>query len=99
MVRRLQEMRRAAGFRSAREFAEALGVPVRTYTNYEQGSHVPPLDLLIRMADMLGCTLDELVGREPDGGETVVRYRQLSDEAKKAVDYYVLYISDGEAGR
>ena len=33
---RLQEMRKRAGFSSAREFAEHIGMNPFTYTNYEQ---------------------------------------------------------------
>ena len=33
----LQKMRKAAGWKSARAFAEHIGMPVDTYTQYEQG--------------------------------------------------------------
>ena len=34
--RTLQRLRREAGYRSAKEFAEALGIPGSTYARYER---------------------------------------------------------------
>lgn len=57
---RLQECRRAAGFKSAREFAEHIGMNVKTYTNYEQGVREMSLSVACEIVDALGCTLDDL---------------------------------------
>jgi DNA-binding XRE family transcriptional regulator len=59
----LQAMRRRAGFRSAREFAEFAGVNTKTYTNHEQGHAAMSLLQAWEYADILDCTLDELAGR------------------------------------
>lgn len=61
----LKALRKAAGYRSAGDFAEVLGFPERTYRNYEQGIRGINLDLACEFADALGCTLDELAGRVP----------------------------------
>lgn len=61
---KLQEYRIKAGFKSAREFAEHVGVNPYTYTNYEQGASKLTLAMAWMFADALGCTLDELAGRE-----------------------------------
>lgn len=62
--RALQARRKAAGYESAAAFAPVVGLTVRAYTSYEQGAH--PFDIVTAwtMADALGCTLDELAGRE-----------------------------------
>lgn len=64
----LQEMRKRAGYKSAKAFAAHIGMPTRTYTNYEQGVRDITLEVAWNLADELGCTLDELAGRQ--WGET-----------------------------
>ena len=59
----LQAMRKKAGYRSARVFAEHIGMNVATYTDYEQGRHSFTLEKAWEFADLLGCSLDELAGR------------------------------------
>ncbi len=61
----LKALRKASGYRSAGDFAKVLGLPERTYRNYEQGIRGINLDLACEFADALGCTLDELAGRAP----------------------------------
>lgn len=56
----LQECRKNAGFKSARAFAEHIGMPVGTYTAYEQGVREMSLSVACRFADELGCSLDDL---------------------------------------
>lgn len=74
-VYRIQECRKAAGFRSARAAAEALGMSVGTYTAYEQERREMSVTVAWKIADGFGCTIDDLVGRidyavvKIDGGE------------------------------
>ena len=60
---RLQECRKAAGFRSAKDFAEHIGMSVRTYTNYEQEVNELTIGLAWKFADALGCTIGDIAGR------------------------------------
>ena len=46
------------------EMADFLSVHRTTYTRYELGEVDPPLEVLCRMADLMGCTTDALLGRE-----------------------------------
>ena len=66
--RTLQRLRREAGYRSAKEFAEALGIPGSTYARYERAGDGAdcgiPLPAAWQIADMLGCSIDLVVGRE-----------------------------------
>lgn len=65
----LQKMRKAAGFKSAKAFAEHIGVNPNTYTQYEQGLVSISFELAWAIADALDCTLDELGGRAiPNNG-------------------------------
>ena len=60
----LQAMRKRAGFKSARAFAEHIDMPIDTYTAYEQGKVNISLLQAWEFADILNCTLDELAGRK-----------------------------------
>ena len=90
MKTNLQTMRKRTGFKSARAFAEHIGMSVNTYTNYEQGVSVMSLERAWEFADELGCTLDELAGREPPA----ITY---TDPSQAALNGY--YESMNENGR
>ena len=45
------------------EMAELLGVKQTTYSKYELGKILVPIDILIRLADFYQVSLDYLVGR------------------------------------
>lgn len=64
MKTNLQEMRRKAGFKSARAFAESIKMNPTTYTQYEQGIRNFTLEKAWEFADALDCSLDELAGRQ-----------------------------------
>ena len=49
------------------ELAEEIGVNQRTVSTWEKGQRWPTLFTAMAIADVLGCTLDELVGREAKG--------------------------------
>lgn len=53
--------RTAAGL-SRRELAERVGVSSTQIRRYERGEQSPTLPVARRLADTLGCTLDELAG-------------------------------------
>ena len=80
----LQAARKAAGYKSARSFAEHMQYNVGTYTNWEQGKQMFSLEQACEMADALNCTLDELGGRARALEETYA----LTDDEKKLVDVY-----------
>lgn len=66
---RLQECRKAAGFKSAKAFAEHIGMSVRTYTNYEQEVNELTLGLAWEFADELGCSIEDIAGRNRSSDE------------------------------
>ena len=49
---------------SARQMADHLGIELRSYRNYESGDREPSLDILVKIADMLNISLDELLCRD-----------------------------------
>ena len=97
MSKTLQQIRKDAGFRSAREFAESAGIPVSTYTRYEQSPDTIPIKAAWELADKFGCSIDAVVGRvepEPDAmrGEVQRFYDSLSVPSRAAMDDYMGYI-------
>ncbi|MFV0616857.1 helix-turn-helix domain-containing protein [Megasphaera sp. WILCCON 0056] len=62
---RLRKYREAAGYKTAKEFAMALGMPYTSYIAYENRQREPKYDVLMEIADKLGVAIDELLGYEP----------------------------------
>lgn len=60
---KLRYYREKAGYKQAKEFAEKLGIPYSTYAGYEVKSREPKYETLIKIADLLNVSLDELLGR------------------------------------
>lgn len=48
---------------SQKTISNKLGVAASTYSNWEQGTREPDLEVLIRLADIYQISLDRLVGR------------------------------------
>lgn len=61
---RLKKYREKAGL-SQTDVAARLNVPLSTYHSYEKKGTLPNVEMLLRMAYALGCTVDELAGYEP----------------------------------
>ena len=45
------------------ELAASVGVSADSIKNWESGAHTPTLRTTVRIADVLNCSLDHLVGR------------------------------------
>lgn len=58
----LKKLRIAKGFTNVSQFAKALNINLSTYHNYEKRNSLPPEDVIIRIANKLSVTVDELFG-------------------------------------
>ena len=76
----LQECRKAAGWKSAREFAEHFGVSYNTYMAWEQGRHSIDIATAWELADDLNCSIDEIAGRSTVN-YAYVEIEEADDEA------------------
>ena len=56
----IKELRLSKGY-TAKEFAKKIHVPYSTYSNYENNNREPNLDVLQKICDNLGVTIDELL--------------------------------------
>ena len=61
----LKKYREKAGYKQGKDFAKDLGIPYPTYMGYENRGREPKFDTLIKMADALHVSIDELVGYNP----------------------------------
>ncbi len=67
-MKQIQRLRVEQGMSQA-ILAEALGVDSSTVAKWESGGIYPRAQLLPKLAQILGCTIDELFAAAPDGKE------------------------------
>ena len=60
---RLQELRKRRGFTRS-QLGDKCGVAQSTIVNYEKGTRIPFADTAIKMANVFGLTVEELLGIE-----------------------------------
>jgi transcriptional regulator with XRE-family HTH domain len=75
---------RLRAFREERQLtqarlAELLGVSPRVYNRWEKGVTKPHFDTVVRLADILQVTLDELAGRKEPSTERLIHNQELHD--------------------
>ena len=61
MGKRIQELRKKAGFTQA-TLAQAMGIPEPTLKNWEQGRRTPRIVVAVELARVLGVGVEELIG-------------------------------------
>ena len=102
MASNLQELRKSAGYKTAPEFARAMDIPESTYARYESSPDKIPLDKAWRLANVFGCSIDAIVGREnievgDARGEVQRTYDALSPDSKVALDKYLAFLVQSDA--
>lgn len=76
----LKQLRKSKGFKSRAALAEEIGVPERRVKAWETGESLIQLDDACLVADALGCTLDDLVGRVPPENSLDAQLAGLYDD-------------------
>ena len=97
----LADLRKAAGYRSSKDFAAVLGIPATTYSRYERSIADPdsgiPLRAAWAIADKLHCSIDAVVGRDEaddtQGRDLNAAYRTLSEGGKERFDEYLQFLA------
>lgn len=92
MGKSLKALREGAGWRTAKAYADHMGMSHPQYYEYESGRGAMTLKAAWAIADDLGVTLDELCGRMPpldslpaDESRLVEGYRACSPAQKLSV--------------
>lgn len=90
----LKRYRKARGL-TQEEAAAAIGIPTKTYQNYEREVREADSEVLCALADLYDVSLDELVGRAAPVAEPE-RWGELLDRDEKAlIDAYRSMGADG----
>lgn len=69
LAERLKACRKEKGF-TQMQVAVYCDITEKAYQNYELMTREPKLEILIRIADLYGVSLDYLVGRENGSGQS-----------------------------
>lgn len=87
----IKKMRNRAGL-DQKDVADALGITVRRYGGWEREEREINLRDAIRLADLFGCTLDELAGRPwpsrdlpPDERELLDAYQSATLDGRRLI--------------
>ena len=95
MKTKLQELRKKAGYKSAFAYADHLEIGRSSYTDYEQGRTPLPLDKAWLIADDLGVSLDELVGRTPPAPHPCAGIDEDKRKLAREMAYAILGLTEG----
>lgn len=60
----LKRIREEAGYKTAKDFSVAVGIPYTTYFSYEDKGREPKYAALCKIAEKLNVSIDELLGRD-----------------------------------
>lgn len=106
MASALQDLRKMAGFKNAKDFAAEMDIPLATYTRYESSPEKIPLKAAWVLADWFDVPLDVIVGRgEIDvnaiRGDVQQAYDSLTPRSQQAFDEYLYFLmqKDGDIRR
>lgn len=61
----LKYQRKEAGY-TQQELAKIVGTSQGSIAQWETGRHLPRVDTLRKLADLFGCTIDDLLREEPE---------------------------------
>jgi len=85
---RLEQLR-AQAQKTQKEFAEFIGVPLRTYANWISGKNKPAILALPTIAQKCGVSVEWILGHEHFGG----KMRKLRDERKLSLETFAKKIA------
>mgnify|MGYP001050368168 CR=1 FL=1 len=83
---RLKEIRQEKGLKQL-QLANLINVSIQTISGYETGYAQPPIDILIKIADALETTTDNLLGRTNDVGLVEI-HNELTQDQQELLSLY-----------
>ena len=100
MAKSIKDLREEKGFRSAKEFSSALGIAASSMSRYDRQPDIIPIKHAWAMADLLECSIDEVVGREHvTSGVSGLQeiYDGLLPENRGLVDEFIEFVQAKDA--
>lgn len=93
---RIKEFRLRKGLKQ-KQLGKMIGVSESTISLYESGNREPDTKTWLRLADILGATVDELIGRETDTApqeddDLVREVKGLDEEERIKVKAFIGWI-------
>lgn len=94
--------------KSQKEIAEAIGVPVSTFSTWMVGKALPRMGKVEALANYFGCTKSDLIEKHdkkevfsPDEVELIRKYRKADATTKEMINRMLLftYIQEKEGGQ
>ena len=102
--KRLAELRKERGM-TQQELADALGITRDLVGHYERRSNNPNLDFVLKVAELFGTGIDELLGlaeepkRKPGPSPRVARLAESIAKLPKAKQAVILDMVEGAIGK
>lgn len=98
MASSLLELRRQAGFATAKEFAQAEGIAEATYARYESNPEKIPTKAAWQLADRFGVSIDVIVGHADVDvaslkGDVQAVFDHLSRRSQQSLMDYLLFLA------
>lgn len=101
----LKRLRNIKGL-SQEDMAESLGIKKSRYGTWERGERMMSLEQAYNVTEILGCTLDELVGRvparsfaDPDQAALNGYYESMNSHGRDMLLETARLMSDGDSVR
>ena len=69
-----------------KEVSRAIGCSEVVYNRYENGEREPSIDMLIKLADFFGVTIDFLLGHDVEASELLSGYEVSLIQASRHAD-------------
>lgn len=81
------KLRRELLHMNQKELATKINVSPSTIGMYEQGRRAPDSNVLVRLANVLNCSTDYLLGRVKDPQTKIIKKEDLPEDLAPYVDY------------
>lgn len=94
----LQQIRKSNGY-TQEKLAEKIEVSVRYISDIEQDRAKPSYEVLIRICNLFGITLDQIFSEYLSAKKnkkleySLAGYEKLSKEDKKTIEYLIMYFN------
>lgn len=99
ITKRIKELRARVGI-SQETLAKQLGLSVASVASYEIGRVTPSIEVLIKMADVFGVSVDYILGRTSDEPiiplEISFMIRSLPENSRERIIRYIKFFAEDE---